>query len=346
MPHSRRSASDVNGVGSREFPLAGKSMALYERGFFRPRRKKPVHGVELFRIMLLGDLARLGMRITVLCEKSWDWRVLEFAGELSDGPGGIEFVTMPYLRRARPTGWCAARKLIKSGQRFDILMGGDPDVRTAGGLKMLMKAGLASRTLIMADGRGRDVMLKRYRRDGFRFDVHTISMDVAEDFAGKFDGRLTSKHGIANAADFLAVTPAYEREPNEKVKLGLFARLPSSSKGEEATRAAWAMLPAEVRAKAELHLAGYLDPPQEDAGSGIVNYNWVPYSEAPSWMASMDIMVVHSTRESFCQSMVQGMLVGLPILSSTLPVLTEKLDTGGGIACEGVPELAAGMGLR
>ena len=50
----------------------------------------------------------------------------------------------------------------------------------------------------------------------------------------------------------------------------------------------------------------------------------------------MDIMIAPSRDENeviletFCQAMVQGMLTGLPILANDLPVLTEKLVSGGG----------------
>ena len=35
-------------------------------------------------------------------------------------------------------------------------------------------------------------------------------------------------------------------------------------------------------------------------------------------------------RETFSQVTVQGMLTGLPVLASNLPILTEKFDEGGG----------------
>jgi glycosyltransferase involved in cell wall biosynthesis len=62
----------------------------------------------------------------------------------------------------------------------------------------------------------------------------------------------------------------------------------------------------------------------------------------------MDVMLVPSRdeeimRETFSQVMVQGMLSGLPVLASDLPVLREKLDCGGGAVFRDVQELSGLM---
>lgn len=58
-------------------------------------------------------------------------------------------------------------------------------------------------------------------------------------------------------------------------------------------------------------------------------------------MRSLDVMIVPSTSaETFSQVTVQAMLTGLPVLAYHLPVLAEKLDTGGGAAFASASELA------
>ena len=48
-------------------------------------------------------------------------------------------------------------------------------------------------------------------------------------------------------------------------------------------------------------------------------------------------------RETFSQAMVQGMLSGLPVLANDLPILTEKLDQGGGLVFRTPAELTGLM---
>ena len=64
----------------------------------------------------------------------------------------------------------------------------------------------------------------------------------------------------------------------------------------------------------------------------------------PDFLRRMDVMIVPSRdeeimRETFSQAMVQGMLTGLPVIASDLPVLSEKLDRGGGLTFRTVADL-------
>jgi glycosyltransferase involved in cell wall biosynthesis len=70
--------------------------------------------------------------------------------------------------------------------------------------------------------------------------------------------------------------------------------------------------------------------------------------ELPDLLRTMDVMVVPSRdeevmRETFSQAMVQGMLSGLPVIANDLPVLTEKLDQGGGLVVRSVKEMSEAM---
>jgi len=111
--------------------------------------------------------------------------------------------------------------------------------------------------------------------------------------------------------------------------------------------AAFRALAPEVRARARLHLVAYHQPPAI-AEKDIAAYPWMDPDALPDLLRKMDVLLVPSRdeevmRETFSQAMVQGMLTGLPILANDLPVLTEKLDRGGGLIFRNVPELTAGM---
>ncbi|MEM1166799.1 MAG: glycosyltransferase family 4 protein [Planctomycetota bacterium] len=332
--------SDAEPTSRIDDAIGGRSVLVFERGMLRPRRRKPVHGVELFRIRLLGELAALGVQVTLVCERSWAPKVRELGGE------GIRVLTSPYLVRAAPTGAVLVHRAKvaarRRGRPFDVLVLGDPSVRQAWHAAHLIDAGVAHRTLIMAHGRGRTPALDRLT--GRPFDVHAVSHHVAEEFRGRFEGNLTVGYGIAGAGAFESVAPACDRPrlADEKLRCVLLARLPSVSKGEDTAREAWRVLPESVRARAELHLVGYLDPPAPDQ-QNLITSRWVPNDRVPELLASMHVMLVPSTNESFCQSMAQAMLVGLPVVCSPLPVLAEKVDTGGGRVCETPAALAGAI---
>jgi glycosyltransferase involved in cell wall biosynthesis len=74
----------------------------------------------------------------------------------------------------------------------------------------------------------------------------------------------------------------------------------------------------------------------------------MPPTDVPEFLRFMDAMLVPSRdegvmRETFSQAIVQGMLTGLPVCASNLPVLTEKLDAGGGLIFDSASQLAEHM---
>jgi glycosyltransferase involved in cell wall biosynthesis len=52
----------------------------------------------------------------------------------------------------------------------------------------------------------------------------------------------------------------------------------------------------------------------------------MPAESVGEFLRGMDSMLTISTHETFSQAIVQGMLTGLPIIASDLPVYLEKLD--------------------
>jgi glycosyltransferase involved in cell wall biosynthesis len=69
----------------------------------------------------------------------------------------------------------------------------------------------------------------------------------------------------------------------------------------------------------------------------------MPVDRVGELLREMDVMLALSTRETFSQAIVQGMLAGLPVIASPLPVYEEKLDTGAGVVARTTAEVADAM---
>ena len=128
----------------------------------------------------------------------------------------------------------------------------------------------------------------------------------------------------------------------------ILGALDNAWKGADTAIAAFRLLPDALRARCELHLMAYRSPPTFPGEPGIVAYPWRGATGIPDFLRSMDAMLVpsrdeHVMRETFSQSVVQGMLTGLPVVYAPIPVLAEKFDRGGGIAATSPQEFAAAM---
>jgi len=104
-------------------------------------------------------------------------------------------------------------------------------------------------------------------------------------------------------------------------------------------------MPEGVRAGCELHLASYERAEHKPApAAGVIAHDWMEASAALALLRDLDALLVPSTsHETFSQAIVQGMLTGLPIIARDMPVLAEKLDTGGGIVVDSVDSMSAAM---
>lgn len=309
----------------------GLSMIVFERGFFRPRRRKPIHGVELLRLKFIRDALALGVRVTLPMERSWRDRLPDYLGEMKPA-----LITVPYLFRRGPTGYAAA--LLTRRRRADALLLGDPETRQIPAIKLLLRAGVARRVVVSAEGENRERLMRELAP--WPLIVVANSEFIAAKWRGKFNGELHIHYGVGDAHHFHPPVSAREKDTVDFV---LLAKLPGVSKGEGTAIEAFMRLPEDVRATCRLHLAGYVDPPPPPA-PGIVMHRWVANDAVGEFLRGMDVQLVPSTWESFCQSAVQGMLTGLPLITSDIPVLREKLDTGGGIVCRTVDDYAQAMG--
>jgi glycosyltransferase involved in cell wall biosynthesis len=182
-----------------------------------------------------------------------------------------------------------------------------------------------------------------------RFDVVANSEWVAAWYRGQTPGRVSVCYGLASAERFYP--PAADAGPagargDGRLHMVLLGRLPNISKGQERALAALRELPESVRARVHLHLASFAQPP-ELTDPCVTAHPWMPPDRVGEFLRGMDAMLAISTHETFSQAIVQGMLTGLPIIASDLPVYVEKLDTlsGAGSARDdgaGQPEVRRG----
>lgn len=312
-----------------------RTILFIDKVFLRRRGGEPPRGVEVLNLNLMRDLVRLGYRVTVPVEASWVEPVRAFCGEsapeLSVTPDcGVDFLTI----------WLAGFRAPK-GSAATVLLG------NVGKSLIPMMRWVRRRPWF------RDAVLIAHREATPGFVRMMVSMpgavvavngQIAEPFRRAGHPRVTVDYGVANAHLLYPADPPRRGDPVRFLVLGM---LDNAWKGADTAVAAFRELPAPIRARCELHLASFTEPPTFP-DPGIVSYPWKPVDEIPDFLRSMDAMVVpsrdeHVMRETFSQAIVQGMLTGLPILASSLPILVEKLDAGGGMMFNDTRELSKQM---
>ena len=170
---------------------------------------------------------------------------------------------------------------------------------------------------------------------------------VAAGFRGKgLAADVVVDYGVMDADRF---HPAEAPRPAAApVRFCVLGALDNAWKGADTALAAFRLLPPAVRARCELHLMAWREPPAFPDDPGVTAYAWRDAGGVPDFLRGMDAMLVPSRdeevmRETFSQTAVQGMLTALPIVHSPIPVLVEKFDRGGGLCARTPAEFAAAM---
>jgi glycosyltransferase involved in cell wall biosynthesis len=325
-------AGDVNSVANRAKPgdrWRGRSVLILENGLLKPRREPSVRGIELFRFNLIHEFVQRDMCVTLICEKSWAARAEAILGE--DLP---ELLVVPNVAGAAVNGLLAARKA--RNVQADLLFIGNPGRGMLPAARALARR--AENVLIMAHRPAKDSLIKGLR--GVRARVVAVSEYVAEPYKAAGAWEVGVMYGIAGAdAFFPRESPKGAHDPVNIIVLG---KIDSPLKGSEDAIAAFEALPNDARATCRLHLASYVGEPPA-LPEGVIAHGWIPAPEIPVLLRDMDIMLSPSKAETFSQATVQGMLTGLPIIASDLPVLVEKLDTDGGVVATGVNAMRDAM---
>jgi len=289
--------------------------------FLSRRLHKSIRGVEVFDLHFLRDLAALGIRLTIPADISWKHRFEEHLAGVPFTP-----VYTPSFRKPLPNGTIAALRIGKT--RFDALLLGNPSRGLTPALKLLHRRRCFERGTLIAHRTLRDEFAASIR--GMNLRTIAVNGQIAAQASALTGQPVDTYYGLPNASEF---TPADSPGLGDGiVRMCIIGNLADACKGTDVAIEAFLALPEAVRERAELHLASFKNPP-EMPDPRIIAHPWKHSSKMPAFLREMDIMLVPSTMETFSQAIVQGMLTALPIVSSEVPALVEKLDTGGGFVC-------------
>ena len=310
-----------------------RRLFFLEKVFLKPRRA-PVRGVELFNLNLLRDLAALAYRVVVPVHATWADTVRQHAGPNAQimrcPPGGMPFVNA--LLAA-----CQVRGPIEAGILGNVGNGLVPAI------KLLATRRVTDRWVLLAHREPSPRFVRACTR--LPLTVVAVNDKIAGHFSPDRFARVETWYGITDADRFHPPAPA--DTPTGPFKFCVLGQLDNAWKGADTAVAAFRLLPPDLRARCELHLASFARPP-EFPEPAIHAHAWMPVDQIPDFLRGMHAMLVPSRdegvmRETFSQAIVQGMLTGLPVCTTNLPILVEKLDAGGGLVADSPAHLAEHM---
>lgn len=311
------------------------SILFLDKKLLSRYRKEP-RGVEIFNLNLIRDLAHLGFHVTVGLHATWLSTVDRwFSGS------NVELLNVPETFGNIRSGFSV---ISQTGRRkFDVLLLGNVGNRLILPILMLRMGKAAPRCVLIAHRPG----TRRFLLVQKLWDTKVIAVNkrIANSFKRAGFKAVTARYGVTEA-DLFGPNPGSKRD-KDVIDFCVLGHLDNPWKGGDTAVAAFMALPERIRNKARLHLASFHNVP--DFGQeNIIAYSWMPFTRIPDFLRKMDVMLVpsrdsHVVLETFCQSMVQGMLTGLPVISSSLPILTEKLDRGGGIIAQSLGDMTEAM---
>jgi len=318
-------------------------MLFFDKVFLKPA-KENLRGVELFNLSLMRDLAQAGIKALVPIHYSWKEIFCRELGEavpdfcevggkssLSNGLCAVWRLCRWHMRRQRP------KRIILANVANGLI----PAL-------CLMRLLWPRLEIILFAHR---MPSKRFMAflPGKRTRILAVNKIIAACFqkAGFVDATVCFGH--INADKFYPGESDAQGGEQKKVNFGVVGFLDNAWKGADTAIAAFRAMPAEISADCALHLASYRVPPSLPERN-IAAYGWFPGAEMPDWLRRMDVMIVpsrdeHVMRETFSLAMIEGMLTGLPVIASNLPILKEKLEAGGGYVFNDVGDLARLMAL-
>lgn len=355
-----------------------QSILFLDKVFLRPR-KQNLRGVELFNLNLVRDLARESIRLIIPIHHSWKSAVMDglsgrlpsFAGkhyDLTQGESAVapkepchdKMSTLASEGSAMKP--CSLLRGIASPEFCEVGRGSTPlnGLLAAWRLRRrsfdkIILANIANSLipalwlLRMFRGR-RPLVLFAHRLPQRRFLAALPwraekAVPVNSLIAARFrKAGYPGIHEIFGHIDAGRYYPADSRPAPDKINFCVIGFLDNAWKGADTAVAAFRKMPEEVRFKSVLHLAAFRSPPSFPEAN-IRAPAWMPSGRMPEWLRGMDVMIVPSRdegvmRETFSLTMVEGMLTGLPIIVSNLPVLAEKISAGGGYVFRTIDDLA------
>lgn len=324
-----------------------RPLLFLDKVFLKPR-KTTLRGVELFNLSLIQDLSRNNFALTIPIHYSWKD---DFQHEPPSCPPDFyearkrvtlfNGLTAAWRLRRRPyhkiilanvaNGLIPALLLLrffKSHMPLIVFAHRMPSARFMAALPKNTSRVICVNSIIATE----------FKKAGFK-DVSVLFGHMSAD---KFHPAEEKKYN-----NQIGSLPAGAEKTLKKINFCVIGFLDNAWKGADTALAAFRALPQDISEKCVLHLASFRHPPVVPE-QNIRTYKWFPTGQMPGWLQNMDVMIVPSRdervmRETFSLVMIEGMLTGLPILASNLPILVEKLDAGGGYIFQSVEELARRM---
>ena len=296
-------------------------------------------------MFFIRDLCALGHHITLPAERTWKPRLREYLGAEIDS-GKIKVVYTPRLIKPIWNGLWAGLRLRG---KWDIGFVGNSTKGIVPVVDFMLWRGLFKKVVIQASKQPPPNFAAAC--DRWPCVITTLSAFVSSGFLAHQRERAMVYYGVVGAEMY---TPGARQlkgaggehgrcGEDELVHFGLVGLLDNPWKGGPMALEAMGKLPADVAPRVRLHMMSYLDKP-ECSDERVVFHVWRRPGEIPDMLRRMDALLVPSSAgETFSQAMVQGMLTALPVITSNLPVLTEKLDAGGGLVAANSDEMAAKM---
>ncbi len=312
-----------------------QNILFIEKVLLHPAQKAP-GGVELFNLSLLRDLAALGYAVTAPAHRSWAPLI---EGTAAGSTPALELAALPGNLADMAGGLAALWQMRR--RRFDLALLGNAGDRLVPLLLLLRR--LAPRFGLIAHREPSALFVRALR--ALPVSVTAVNGQIAAHFTRSGMAGVRVDYGILRGDLF---HPPASFEKRSTVNFCVLGHLERPWKGHDTAVAAFERLPPDIKGQCRLHLAGFNQPPLF-ADGGIIAHPWQPYEQIGDFLRGMDVMLVPSRdegvmRETFSQAAVQGMLTGLPLIVSNLPILKEKLDQGGGLIFRDVNGLAEAMG--
>lgn len=301
---------------------------------FLQHMQEPLRGVEHFNLNLLHEMVDQGCSLTIAAERSWQSALQ---------PLEAQGATVLYIQGKEKKGFAILDALrLLTGHRFHHFLLGNVGNSLIPLILWLTLTRAFQRAVLIAHREADRWFIRTWKFTGGT--VVAVNGQIAGAFTGAGCAEVHVDYGITRADRFFPAVSPPEAAPVRFIVLG---DLDSAWKGADTALEALSQLPPAYRGRAELHLVAYRRPPSATT-QGVFAYPWLPLSEIPGLLRTMHVMICPSRdegkmMETFSQAMVQGMLSGLPVLANNLPVLTEKLDAGGGLVFSDATELSAHM---
>ncbi len=308
-------------------PENPKDILFLDKVLTKPLKERRLRGVEVFNVFFIRDLLELGHRVTLIIHPTW----IELLEEEIPASSNLTIEVASRLGGKNLGSLFALRRIQK--QQFDVLFLANVGNGILVPYHYIQRKGMAAKTVLLAHKVPGDKFVKFLKDDT---SVVSVNRTISRPFENAAKFPVTDVYyGILNDTKFF---PPDSPSKGDTVRFGMLGDLDSDWKGSDTAIAAFQKLPPEIAERAELHLAAFTRNPPEVDDPRIKVHQWIERDQVGDYLRGLDIMLTLSREidgemmETFCQTMVQGMLCGLPQVTTSLEIFTEKLDEGGGLS--------------